>query len=389
MTKTPKKAHPLDPALVSKAQAEKIYEVILDLKEAGHLAKRQLNLELLTSTLVERFSIDSTDYATDLISARAKAVLDLMDEAKTAHFDWSRKAIYRELKSASKRKKDADSMVLTPLRIRRDDDESDEEEEDGDDSSLDESEHEDPRARRGHQVRKSVLRPKSSSVATKQIGKRTRSAAAAADGDDDDNEDDSNDEKKSTFNDYNETEHDQLDDFETPSKRGGGHELVRDPLSTRAKRARSLLSGSSTPVGIHRKIPLRRALHKNPSMSASASASVSASGDRATDSADSDAVTTTTDDKNHDSADAVDTITDTWTCQAQDCDTVIEKSSTKRSQTLIQKHRDEHAGITQEKLDVVFAEKELNTGLPVDNLLSRIRELGTGFSDILGSNEVG
>lgn len=383
MTKTPEKSQPIDPAIVSKAQAEKIYQVILDLKDAGHLAKRQLNLELLTSTLVEQFSIDSAEYAAGLISARAKAVLDLMDEAKTANFDWSRKAIYRELKSASKRKKDADSTVLTPLRPRTNDD--DDEDEDGEDSSNEESEHEDPRTRRRHQVRKSVLRPKSSSVATKQIGKRTRSAAAAADEDDDDNENDIHDDKKGNFIDYDENEHDssQLDDFETPSKRGGGHELVRDPLSTRAKRARSLLSGSSTPVSIHRKIPLRRALHRNPSVSASVS------GDGAADSVDSDAITTTTNDVNDTTDTADTTTTDTWTCQVQDCNTVIEKSSSKRSQALIQEHRDEHEGITKEKLDVVFAEKELNTGLPVDNLLSRIRELGTGFSDILGTNEVG
>lgn len=362
---------------MSKAQAEKIYQVILDLKDAGHLAKRQLNLELLNSTLVDHFSIDSAEYATGLISARAKAVLDLMDEAKTANFDWSRKAIYRELKSASKRKKDVDGIVLTPLRPLADDD---------DDSSNEESEHEDlPRPRR-RRVRKSVLRPKLSSVSTKQIGKRTRSTAA----DDDDDDELEND-------DENENDTSQLDDYETPSKRGG-HELIRDPLSTRAKRTRSILSDSSTPTSIHRKIPLRRALHRNPS--------VSASGDGAADSVDSDTVTTINDinnhdinnhdnnnhDNNHDIHNDIhngNETTDTWTCQAQDCNKVIEKSSSKRSQTLIQKHRDEHEGVTQEKLDVVFAEKELNTGLPVDNLLTRIRELGTGFSDILGANEVG
>ena len=331
---------------------------------------------------MDQFSIDGTEYAAGLISARAKAVLDLMDEAKTANFDWSRKAIYRELKSASKRKKDVDSIVLTPLRPRANYDEDD-------DSSNEESEHEDLRRPRRRRVRKSVLRPKLSSVSTKQIGKRTRSAAAADEVDNDDDDDDHEDNGNINDDDENEPDSSQLDDFETPSKRGG-HELVRDPLSTRAKRARSILSGSSTPAGIHRKIPLRRALHRNPS--------VPASGDGAADSVDSDAITTTTNDvldnHNHDTTDTNGTMdtngtADTWTCQVQDCNTVIEKSSSKRSQTLIQKHRDEHAGVTQEKLDVVFAEKQLNIGLPVDNLLSRIRELGTGFSDILGANEVG
>ena len=299
--------------------------------------------------MVDRFSIDSPEYAKDLISARARTVLKLMDEAKTPHFDWSRKTIYRELKTASKRKKDMENIILTPLRSRSDD---------KDDSSNEESEeheeheeHEElPRPRR-RRVRKSILRPKLSSVSTKQIGKRTRSAAALGHNLSDDYDDDEDDEDDEDDNGRRKQDA-MIDDFETPSK-VRGHELVRDPLSTtRAKRTRSILSDSESTPALYQKTPLRETLHsRNPSVSGEAP--------------DSEPLT-----DGHDSS------TDTWTCQVHDCSEVIEKSKSKRSQTLIEKHRAEHEGITQEKLDVVFAEKQLNVGLPVDNLLSRIREKG-------------
>lgn len=279
----------------------------------------------------------------DLVSARAKNVLEMMDEAKTANFDWSRKAIYRELRNASKRKKNAQNITLTPLRPRVDE---------RDESSNESEEHEEelPRPRR-RRVRKSLLRPKLSSVSAKQIGKRTRSTAI-----DHDNLSD-------------EDPHDEMmNDFATPSK-VRGHELVRDPLSTtRAKRTRSILSDpDSTPaIPAHRKTPLREVLQ---------SRNTSVSGDTP----DADMTYSLPDGpENHQQ-------TDTWTCQVRGCGEVIHKSTSKRGKELVQAHSSGHAVDTQEKLDLVVAEKELNIGLPVDNLLSRIRERGVGFpvSDIL------
>lgn len=334
--------HPPDPPAVSKTQADTIYHVILDLREAGHLAKRQLTLDLVISTLVERFSIDNHEYAMDLISARAKTVLDMMDEAKTANFDWSRKAIYRELRNASKRKKDTQNITLTPLRPRVDE---------RDESSNESEEHDElPRPRR-RRVRKSLLRPKLSSVSAKQIGKRTRSTAL--------NNDDLSDE---------DPRDEMINDFATPSK-VRGHELVRDPLSTtRAKRTRSILSDAdSTPVvPAHRKTPLREILQ---------SRNTSVSGDTP----DADAIHSLPDDPEQQQR------TDTWTCQVRGCGEIIHESTSKRGKELVQAHSSGHAVDTQEKLDLVAAEKELNIGLPVDNLLSRIREMGAGFpvSDIL------
>lgn len=272
--------------------------------------------------MVERFEIGSREYAIDLVAARAKKVLKLMDEAKTAHFDWSRKAIYRELKSATKRKRNPEDVTLTPLRPRSND---------KDESSNEESEEQDdhPRHRR-RRVRKSVLRPKISSVSAKQIGKRTRSTAADDGG-------------------YlsDEHSHDGQDDLETPSKIRG-HELVRDPLSTtRAKRTRSVLSDAD----LQSKTPLRKlVLSRNtPAHGTELERESTAEAD------------------------------DTWTCQFRGCEAFVEHSSSKHGQELVEDHRASHEVDTQTKLDLVFAEKQLNVGMPVDNLLSRIREMGVGL----------
>lgn len=309
-----------DPGSVPKIQADLIYQVILDLKEAGHLAKRQLNLELVASNLMSRYEIDTEAYARDLISARAKIVLELMKQAKTVNFDWSRKAIYKELKTASKRS-GLQNIAITPLRRRAESSESSEE------SEVEEQ----PRTRR-RRVRKSVLRPKLSSVSAKQTGKRTRDAAEDEDGSDN-NED--------------------PDEYETPSKTRG-HELVRDPLSSRAKRrTRSILSESeSTPV---RRTPLQETL-------LSRNTSVSAAEQDATD---------------LDAGQLDDLPPDTWVCQAPGCGKVIYKSSSKRGKELARDHSLAHANDTQARLDLVFSEQRLNINLPLDNLINRIQELGT------------
>lgn len=333
----PEQTHAADPSAVFKTQAETIFKVIMDLKEAGHLAKRQLTLDLVASTLVGRFEIDTEEYAQDLLALRGDAVLELMDEAKTNAFDWSRKVIYRELKAAAK-KNQAKQVALTPLRPRM----SANQESSTEDSDQDEEDEDDPRARR-RRVRKSVLRPKSS-VATKQTGKRTRSTAAA-------DEEDMSDEHNNA---------DAMDEFETPSK-VRGHDLVRDPLSTRAKRrTRSILSDSGSMS--FAKTPLQETLQ---SRNTSVSVADQDPPDR---------------DIHGDGLPS-----DTWVCQVPDCGKIIQKSNTKRGQEMIRDHSLGHADDTKAKLDLVFAEQRLNIGLPVDNLLSRIREMGTGTGTVDGA----
>ncbi|KAL4948784.1 hypothetical protein BDW69DRAFT_87033 [Aspergillus filifer] len=309
-----------DPTAVSKTQAESIYQVILDLKEAGHLAKRQLNLELVVSTLMSRFEVDSEEYAQNLLSSTAAAIIESMNKAKTNTFDWSKKVIYRELKNASKKKK-PETVAFTPLRPRVSDDSG----------SSDESDHEQRKGRRPRH-RKSVLRPKSQ-IASKRTGKRTRSAADEYDMSDDDN-------------------HDEMNEYETPSK-VRGHDLVRDPLSTRAKRrTRSILSDTITTPTTER-TPLQETLQsRNTSVSAA---------EQILDS-----------ESSHDPS----APSDTWICQVPGCGKAIAKSTSKRGREMIQDHSLAHADDTKAKLDLVFAEQRLNVNLSVDNLLSRIRGMG-------------
>ncbi|KAJ9257856.1 hypothetical protein DTO212C5_8793 [Paecilomyces variotii] len=312
--------HVHDAETLARNQAEAIFKIILDLKEAGALAKRQLNLDLVASTLKDRFEIDTVEYAHDLITARATALIEMMDEAKTTSFDWSRKAIYRELKSAVENS-DVQHVAITPLRPRAPIE---------DESSDSESEPEDNARGRRRRVRKSVLRPKIASVSSKQVGKRTRAAAAQEleMSDDSDNP---------------------ADDVQTPSK-VRGHELVRDPLSTRAKRrTRSILSDTDSP-SVDRTV--KQESNQPDALSHAA-------------------------DESQISADPDNPEPETWVCPVQGCDKVIHKAGTKRSKEMIQDHSLGHAEDTQSKLELVLAEQRLNINLSVDNLISRIRGFGS------------
>lgn len=289
------------------------------MKDAGALAKRQLNLDLVATTLKDRFQIDTVEYAQGLITARATALIEMMDEAKTTNFDWSRKAIYRELKNAAE-SSDAQNVAITPLRPRASIE---------DESSDSESETEDNTRGRRRRVRKSVLRPKLASVSSKQAGKRTRATAAQelVMSDDSDNP---------------------MDDVETPSK-VRGHDLVRDPLSTRTKRrTRSILSNMDSPSA-------QRTLKQESNQPEDI---ISAN-------------------ESHISVDPDNLESETWTCPVQDCGKVIHKASSKRSKEMIHDHSLGHAEDTQTKLQLVLAEQRLNINLSVDNLINRIRGFGS------------
>ncbi|EED22022.1 conserved hypothetical protein [Talaromyces stipitatus ATCC 10500] len=316
---------------IPNSQADTIFGIITDLKEAGALAKRQLNLDLVVSTLRNRIDVDSEDYARDLIAARSKQVIERMDQSE---FDWPKKAIYRELKQLAENA-DIRQIAITPLRPRTsvNDDTSSSDHEDGDDEDEDDS----PRARR-HRMRMSVLRP-----STTKAGKKTRGGKAPAAVRDDAHLCEDSDVS--------------AEDLDTPSK-SRGHNLVRDPppsATTLHIRARSILSDADSTSLVIRKTPLQET-HQSANLSGPDAASV-----------------------NHeDSSKIADGLPDdTWICPAEGCDKVICKASSKRSKELISDHTLTHAEDTQTKLDLVFAEQRLNIGLGVDNLLRRIREFGT------------
>ncbi|KAJ5456718.1 hypothetical protein N7530_011992 [Penicillium desertorum] len=174
------------PAAISKSQADAIYQLLKDLREEGHLAKRRLHIDLLGERLAERFSFSKED-AQKIIAIRADAVLEMMDEED---FRWPRY----------------------------------------EDSSDDE---------RYGRTQKSVLRPKVHTVSNKVTGKRNRNASTnqqAVETNEEDQEDTDG--------------IDDMDDIEveTPSKTRG-HELIRDPFSATKPRTRSFLSASSSGAG--------------------------------------------------------------------------------------------------------------------------------------------
>lgn len=323
---------------ISNSQADNIFGIITDLKAAGALAKRQLNLDLVVSTLQSRFDIASEDYARNLIAARSAQVIERMEQSD---FEWQKKAIYRELKQIEE-KADIRQVAITPLRPRMSFDEStssseheDENEEDEDDS---------PRARR-HRMRMSVLRP-----STTKAGKKTRGGKFPG-----------------AARDVAQLSEDSdiAEDVETPSK-SRGHNLVREPppsVTTLNSRARSILSDADSTSLVIRRTPLQET-HQSANLSGPDTASIIHE--------DSSIITN-------------DLPEDTWACSVEGCGKVIYKASSKRSKELIGDHTLMHAEDTQTKLDLVFAEQRLNIGLGVDNLLRRIREFGT-LDDINGDD---
>ncbi|OAT12486.1 hypothetical protein BDBG_07820 [Blastomyces gilchristii SLH14081] len=319
---------------VGRAQADTIFEVVLDMKESGLLSKRRLNVTTVAETLLKRYEMSSLDYALDLIRARAGLLTEMMDNAQTATFDWSSKAIYRQLKEleSSGCLKGISDTPLHP-RARR---------EGGSSSPLaEESEDDDeipvPKGRR-RKVRKSLLRPKMSSVSVKAAGKRNRQTEIG------------NTDSEDEFNEPPESD-------DTPSK-SRGHRLVHDPFSSRVNEStRSIVSGSD--VASVRKTPMQEVFEGL--MTASPTINNNSENiNQATE-----------------PPDLADLPADTWICSVQGCGKTIYKASSKRSKEAILDHSLVHAEDTQAKLNLVFAEQRHNVNASVSHLVSRIRDFGS------------
>ncbi|KAK2792032.1 hypothetical protein FQN52_004142 [Onygenales sp. PD_12] len=320
----------LDTPHEGKAQADTIFETILDMKESGLLSKRRLNVAAVGETLLKRYEMDSLDYALDLIRARAGLLLEMMDNARTPTFDWSTKAIYRELKGMESHEiiQDISATPLHPRATKEDSSSAEDEDEDEDDDEIPI-----PKGRR-RRVRKSLLRPKMSSVSAKRAGKRNQQA---------DVENTDSDE---------EIEEPLLAE-DTPSK-VRGHRLVHDPLSVKVNEStRSIISGSDG-VSV-RKTPMQEIFDSIMS---------------------SDPTNSSSSNKIHTAEPpaTIDLPPDSWVCSVQGCGKVIYKASSKRSKEAILDHSLVHAEDTQTKLNLVFAEQKHNVNVSVSHLVSRIRD---------------
>ncbi|KAF3896576.1 DNMT1-RFD domain-containing protein [Trichophyton interdigitale] len=151
------------------SQANAIFEIILEMKDAGLLAQRKLHLKSVAEELLEKYEMSSLEDAINLVNSRAGSVIKLMDEAQgTASSDWHRRAIYRQLKEATELE-DIPPVGATPLRRRQNVDASES-------SSESEADEDEVRVKknRKRRNRKSILRPKTSEKA----GKRNRDYAS-------------------------------------------------------------------------------------------------------------------------------------------------------------------------------------------------------------------
>jgi hypothetical protein len=303
-----------DPAAIAKSQIDAIYQMIQDLREEGHLAKRRLHLDLLTERLADRYSF-SRENASKIVAARAGSVVELLDEEE---FRWSRYVIHRELTHAATQEISLSPGLLTPLQPI-------------DDSSDDEH--------LGH-TQKSVLRPKMNSVVSgKVMGKRHRNAVnknfAKSDGSEAEEEDEDDDME----------DLENIEDVDTPSK-VRGHELIRTPLATAKTRGRSLLpSTGSAASSLLKSVLSSSEPPQSPRIT-------SANGDTLT---------------SHPLAE-LNKISNVWSCRMPGCSKTISSKGDQRKED-IEAHATEHDWEAQMRIEIIEAERRMHTTMPVSNLM--------------------
>ncbi|KAJ9491737.1 hypothetical protein VN97_g1472 [Penicillium thymicola] len=315
------------PVAISKSQAEAIYQLLKDLREEGHLAKRRLHIDLLGERLAERFSFSNED-AQKIIAIRASAVLEMMDEED---FRWPRYVIHRELTHASTKSAPLPAALLTPL---------DSQEESSDDE-------------RYGRTQKSVLRPKVHTVSNKVTGKRNRNFPT-------------NQQTIETNDEEDQEDTDEIDEIQTPSKTRG-HELIRDPFSATKPRTRSFVSASSSGAGSS----LMKSLFKDnikkdklqtPPVSSSPSHQKLLTPER----------DQTPDTPQEIEEESVDETSDTWTCRMPGCERVISTTDRIERKKLIGDHAGEHEWETQMKVELMESEKRMHSSFPVNNLMQYV-----------------
>ncbi|KAF3385183.1 hypothetical protein F1880_002596 [Penicillium rolfsii] len=302
-----------DPAAIARSQTDAIYQMITDLREEGHLAKRRLHLDLLTNRLADRYSF-SLENAEKIITARAGAVVERLDEEDTPGFRWSRYVIHRELAHAATQSSALSPRLLTPLQPIEDS---------SDDEHL------------GH-TQKSVLRPKVNSVVSgKVIGKRHRNAAVNRDID------------KSAASETEEEDEamEDLEDVDTPSK-SRGLELIRTPLGTAKSQSHSLLPSSGSAASSLLKSVLSSEPPQTPSLL------THVHGDPL---------------RSHPLAE-LNKISDVWSCRMPGCSkTILTKGDQRKEE--IEAHATEHDWDAQMRIEIIEAERRMHTTMPVSNLL--------------------
>ncbi|CAG8009109.1 unnamed protein product [Penicillium nalgiovense] len=341
------------PAAISKSQADAIYQLLKDLREEGHLAKRRLHIDLLGERLAERFSF-SKDDAQKILAIRADAVLEMMDEED---FRWPRYVIHRELTHASTKSAPLPAALLTPL-----------------DSQEDSSDDE-----RYGRTQKSVLRPKVHTISNKVTGKRNRNAST-------------NQQTVKSNDEEDQEDTDGIDDvddmeIETPSKTRG-HELIRDPFSATKPRTRSFLSASSSGAGSSLMKSLFKDNIKKDKPQSHSSYPLSSSPSRQIQTPERDQ----TPDTSQEIEEPTDETSATWTCRMPGCEKVISTTDSIERKKLIGDHAGEHEWETQMKVELMESEKRMHSSFPVNNLMqyvidAHVVQMRTAFPEFYSSSK--
>jgi hypothetical protein len=324
---------PVDSSDEEMAQAETIFGVILDIKGSGALPRRRLTIRNLAETLLSRYEMDSLESAVDLIVARAEHIIRLMDEnEQESTYYWSRKLIYEELRAAMN-VEGAEAVGTTPLHPRQP--------EKQETPSSGESEDEVPIQKgRRRKPRKSLLRPKISSVSAKGTGNRNKHLQLEMTDSEADEEEEEEMDMDMDMEEY-------LSNDDSPSKNRRG-QRVRNTLASRVNETiRSVMSHSGSPSLDHivlHEAEIESIMNGEPSAVHSDS--------------------------------SADIPLDTWVCPALGCGKMIPKASSKRAKEAIMDHSLAHADDTQTKLDLILAEQRLNVNVSVSNLISRIQGAG-------------
>lgn len=304
----------------SEEQAGIIYEVIMDMKDSGWLQRRALNMRTLAEYLHSRYDIGTVEDARGIISNRANLLLSRLKSAED--MDWTRRTLYKELRTAIE--EDTTSLDQLALRLRLPTDLNSF-------SDEDESVPQIPtpvRGRRGRN-RKSVLRLAHANKSGKAAGKRGRKAII-----EDNDAEDGEDPPETPIT---------PSGIDTPSK-SKGRQLIRDPLGQKTNGVPRSISNSRPPESPERS--LSPPSSPDPSSQLQMPPPPLPNG----------------------------TTGDTWTCSVPGCGRTVAKMHSKRGKELIDDHGLFHAEDTQTKIDLVKTEMRFDR--PVGNLVQRIQALG-------------
>lgn len=362
-----------DPTAISNSQTDAVYNLIIELREEGLLAKRRLHVDVVAERLSKRYSL-SKENSEKIIAARAAGVLEKLDEGAESGFRWSRYVIHRELTHAATNSDPLPPALLTPLQSHY----STDADPDSDDEAL-------------SRTQKSVLRPRRGAVSAKVMGKRNRSGLADQPMTQSDNEEQEQDDDP-----------DLMSDVETPSK-SRGHDLIRTPLASARPRTRSFAAAKSssaasllqamlkenqpTPPPIASSLPIAK--RKQPEEPEPEQPYIPPLPD-VDGTIDPESKYNIEYETDQETEPEPEPEPEVWNCRMQGCETAITTKGEER-QKEISEHAGQHDWESQMRIELVETEHRMHSTLPVSNLMrfmlnQHLQQMREAFPEIYPVN---